>query len=64
MNNYKSLLVFMEGRRVGTLAKTADHLVAFEYDPEWLATGFSISPRSLPLQEMSRKLFSDIWDGI
>lgn len=51
MNSYKSLFVLMEGRRVGTLAKTADHLVAFEYDREWLATGFSISPRSLPLQK-------------
>lgn len=51
MNNYRSLQVFIGEQKVGTLATTADHLVAFEYDPQWLATGFSISPRSLPLQK-------------
>lgn len=51
MNNYKFLQVFMGNRRVGTLAKARDYRVAFEYDPEWLDTGFSISPCSLPLQK-------------
>ena len=51
MNNYKYLKVFYNDRLVGTLAKTPDKLVAFEYDNEWLATGFSISPFSLPLQK-------------
>lgn len=51
MNNYKSLYVFMGEREVGTLAVTPEHLVAFEYDPEWLISGFSISPRSLPLKK-------------
>ncbi len=51
MDNYKYLKVFYNDRLVGTLAKTSDRLVAFEYDAEWLATGFSISPFSLPLQK-------------
>ena len=51
MDNYKYLKVFYNDKLVGTLAKTPDRLVAFEYDSEWLATGFSISPFSLPLQK-------------
>ncbi len=51
MDNYKYLKVFYNDKLVGTLAKTPDRLVAFEYNSEWLATGFSISPFSLPLQK-------------
>lgn len=39
----------MDERKVGTLAVTPDFLVAFEYDPDWIRDGFSISPLSLPL---------------
>lgn len=51
MKENKMLLVFIGDRKVGTLAKTPDHLIAFEYDVEWLQSGFSISPISLPLQK-------------
>ncbi len=51
MENYKYLKVFYNDKTVGTLAKTPDRLVAFEYDNEWLNIGFSISPFSLPLQK-------------
>ncbi len=51
MSNYNVLHVWMENRKVGTLALTANHLVAFEYNPEWISDGFSISPLSLPLQK-------------
>ena len=49
MEKYKYLKVFFNGLPVGTLAKTPDNLVAFEYDGDWLNNGFSISPFSLPL---------------
>lgn len=49
MDNYKYLKVFYNNQLVGTLAKTSDRLVAFEYDSDWLNNGFSISPFSLPL---------------
>ena len=49
MNNYRVLQVFYNDILVGTLAKTPDNLVAFEYDDNWLLNGFSISPFSLPL---------------
>ena len=51
MDNYKYLKVFYNDKLIGTLAKTPDRLLAFEYDSEWLATGFSISPFSLSLQK-------------
>ena len=51
MDNYKYLKVFYNDRLVGTLAKTPDRLVAFEYDADWLNNGFSISPFSLPIQK-------------
>ena len=49
MDNYKYLKVFYNDILVGTLAKTPDRVVAFEYDSNWLDNGFSISPFSLPL---------------
>ncbi len=49
MDNYKYLKVFYNDILVGTLAKTPDRVVAFEYDSDWLNNGFSISPFSLPL---------------
>lgn len=50
MNRLKNLDVFYSGRKVGTLAVTKDHRVAFEYDGTWLEEGFPISPFSLPLE--------------
>lgn len=49
MENYKYLKVFYNDILVGTLAKTPERVVAFEYDLDWLNNGFSISPFSLPL---------------
>ena len=49
MDNYKYLKVFYNDILVGTLAKTHERVVAFEYDSDWLNNGFSISPFSLPL---------------
>ena len=49
MKNKKSLDVYYHGKHVGTMAVTADKRGAFQYSSEWLETGFSISPFSLPL---------------
>lgn len=49
MDNYKYLKVFYNDILVGTLAKTPDRVIAFEYDLDWLNNGFCISPFSLPL---------------
>lgn len=42
--------VFMSDRRVGRMALTPEGLCGFEYDAEWIQSGFSISPFYLPLK--------------
>lgn len=42
--------VYMNNRHVGTMAETK-HRAAFQYSDEWIETGFSISPLSLPLEK-------------
>lgn len=51
MNTYNSLTVWMDKKKVGTLAVAKNHCVAFEYDKEWITDGFSLSPFSLPLEK-------------
>lgn len=46
----KKLTVKYNGRIVGYLAEVEAYQIAFQYDDEWLKTGFSISPLSLPLE--------------
>lgn len=43
--------VLYDGREVGILSLTEDGLQAFAYSEFWIASGFSISPLSLPLQQ-------------
>ncbi len=49
--NNRILSVFLGKKKVGTLASTANHLTAFEYDADWIRNGYSISPLSLPLRK-------------
>lgn len=52
MKKIDILHVEFHDRRVGLLSLTSDsRLCTFEYHPEWLAYGFSISPLELPLQK-------------
>ena len=46
MQKTERLHVFYNRRKVGTMAVYKNVLAAFEYDKEWLAEGFSISPFS------------------
>ena len=62
------LEVYYRGRLVGNLAETPDKRVAFQYSDEWIKTGFSISPISLPLgnnvfvpMESSRERFGGLF---
>lgn len=51
MKSVNKLIVIYHSRSVGTLSMTPDNrLCAFQYDREWLANGFSISPLDLPLK--------------
>ena len=58
------LWVFYKDKKVGTLAMTATRKVAFEYDDEWIAEGFSISPFSLPLRKEVFIPKKDYFDGL
>ena len=44
MNRLNKLEVFYHERLIGTIALYQNRLAAFEYDSNWLANGFSISP--------------------
>ena len=51
MNSIDRLTVKYHGEIVGVISLTPDDKrLAFEYDPRWLAEGFSISPLELPLK--------------
>ena len=51
MKQIDKLSVFYRNRKVGELTMTPDNkLCAFQYDKEWLSSGFSISPLELPLK--------------
>ena len=51
MKRIESLIVKYHQETVGTLALSVDGKVCtFEYDKQWFATGFSISPLELPLK--------------
>lgn len=51
MRKIERLNVMFRGRPVGILSLTPDNrLNVFEYDPSWIAGGFSISPLELPLK--------------
>jgi len=50
MMNIKLVEVFIGNRKVGRLAQTDHGICAFEYDANYLTSGFSISPFELPLK--------------
>ena len=49
IRNVKKLVVKYNGTIVGYLAELEDNKIGFQYDDDWVKTGFSISPFSLPL---------------
>ena len=51
MKSIYKLSVLYRNRKVGALTMTPDNRrCAFQYDKEWLVSGFSISPLDLPLK--------------
>lgn len=49
---------------VGSLILTNENEVYFEYDENWIKTGFSISPFSLPLKKELFKVTKPYFDGL
>jgi serine/threonine-protein kinase HipA len=50
INPINHIVVNIENKKVGRLALSPDHLCLFEYDHDWIRSGFSISPFYLPLK--------------
>ena len=63
MKQNNIITVSYHGKTVGRLALTKDRLCAFEYDPVWLVSGFSISPFKLPLEKKVFIAAKDPFDG-
>ena len=57
------LTVLFHNQPVGRLALTNDNCCAFEYFPEWIDHGFSISPLKLPLRKGLFIAKRDPFDG-
>ena len=57
------LRVMMDGEEVGHLRKESGSYY-FAYSNQWLENGFSISPRSLPLEDRLFKSRNDRFDGL
>lgn len=50
MNSISIIEVFISDKRIGRMALTPESLCGFEYDVDWIQSGFSISPFYLPLK--------------
>ena len=64
MDRLKKLNVFYHDIPVGTRALYQNRLAAFEYDRDWISSGFSISPFSLPLEPKVFMPKQDPFDGL
>lgn len=50
IKDIQAVSVMYHGRKVGTLSMGIKSTCQFEYDKDWLSSGFSISPLQLPLK--------------
>jgi len=64
MKEIRDVTVSYHDKIVGILAETKQGRVAFQYDKQWLAEGFSISPLSLPLNDSVFLPKTDCFDGL
>lgn len=64
METVDKLEIYFEGVKVGTMAPYQRYRTAFEYSEEWLRSGFSISPFSLPLGPGVKIAKPDPFDGL
>ena len=64
MTETEKVSVITDGKAIGTLAFYDKRRTAFEYSQEWLETGYSISPFSLPLKPGLFIADRDPFDGV
>lgn len=63
-NPVHTVRVLYADQFVGRLALTSDFRAVFEYDPEWIRTGFSLSPFYLPLKSGVFTSKAEPFDGL
>ena len=64
MIKVSKLTCMYNNRIVGYLIEMKNGKVSFQYDDEWIKTGFSISPLSLPLSKVIYTPTKDTLDGL
>ncbi len=72
INNIKKVTVKFNSRTVGYLVELEPQKIGFQYDDEWIKSGFCISPFSLPLNNKvyinDKNLFAGLygvfWDSL
>lgn len=64
IDKIKKLTVKYNGKIVGYIAELEDKTIAFQYDEEWIKSGFSISPFSLPLSDKIYNNGKSIFEGL
>jgi len=64
LSSLKNLRVYHDNELVGTMALTRDGRAAFEYSGNWLLSGFSLNPLSLPLEKRVFLPMDEPFEGI
>ena len=64
INNIKKLTLTYNGTTFGFLAETKNNEIAFQYDEDWITSGFPISPFSLPLDNRIYICKNDSFGGL
>ena len=64
MKHVLRLNVSMNGRPVGVLAADGKRQIWFEYAPEWLVSGFDLSPKTLDFSAKPQLAKSNLFDGL
>lgn len=58
------LNVHLGGRAVGILALGQDQKIWFAYDPQWIATGFNLAPRTMAFDVQAQLARGDVFGGL
>ncbi len=64
MTRVTKLKVAMSGQSVGILADEGRGRIWFEYDPQWLKSGFDLSPQTLSFSTNAQLAKENLFDGL
>jgi serine/threonine-protein kinase HipA len=64
VSTLRKIHVLIGDRTAGTIAETPEREIFFEYAPEWLLSGFSLSPYFLPLTPGLKREETLVFEGL